>query len=175
MAIVVGVLLYAGGAILADVARPVAISTPGVVENTLDIDASAGVADQSAIVAPVEVPDPVNTFAPTATAAPAVLPTMLASTATRTPVPATATPVPAATNTSASISSEVWVGNTDGSGVYVRETPSLADRLRAYGDGTQLTVIGADVTADGQQWKHIRTPDGLEGYVPAVYVTYTSP
>jgi hypothetical protein len=59
--------------------------------------------------------------------------------------------------------------------VYVRKTPTVADRLRAYGDGTPLTIIGEDVTGDGQNWKHIRAPDGLEGYVPAAYVLDTAP
>jgi hypothetical protein len=68
----------------------------------------------------------------------------------------------------------VYVGNTDGEGVYVRRSPTMAERVRAYPDGTALIVIGDDAEGDGQQWKHIRTPDGLEGYVPAMY-TVSSP
>jgi hypothetical protein len=69
----------------------------------------------------------------------------------------------------------VYVGNTDGEGVYVRNTPVMSDRVRAYSDGTALTIIGDDVDGDGQHWKHVRTPDGLEGYVPAMYTTTTQP
>jgi hypothetical protein len=69
----------------------------------------------------------------------------------------------------------VYVGNTDGEGVYVRNTPVMSDRVRAYADGTALTIIGDDVDGDGQHWKHVRTPDGLEGYVPAMYTTTTQP
>ena len=69
----------------------------------------------------------------------------------------------------------LYVGNTDGEGVYVRSTPVMSDRVRAYSDGTALTIIGDDVDGDGQHWKHIRTPDGLEGYVPAMYTTTTQP
>jgi hypothetical protein len=67
------------------------------------------------------------------------------------------------------------VGNTDGEGVYVRNSPSMADRNKAYPDGTALTIIGDDVDGDGQHWKHVRTPDGLEGYVPAMYTTDAPP
>jgi hypothetical protein len=51
----------------------------------------------------------------------------------------------------------------------------MADRAKAYPDGTALTIIGDDVEGDAQTWKHIRTPDGLEGYVPAMYTTDTPP
>jgi hypothetical protein len=75
----------------------------------------------------------------------------------------------------AQASDTVWVGNTDGQGVYVRNTPVMSDRVRAYPDGTPLTIIGEDVDGDGQHWKHIKTPDGLEGYVPAMYTVDTAP
>jgi uncharacterized protein YgiM (DUF1202 family) len=61
------------------------------------------------------------------------------------------------------------VGNTDGDGVFLRRTPSLNDRLTAYVDGTELVAIGADVTAEGELWHHVRAPDGQTGYVPAKY------
>jgi hypothetical protein len=51
----------------------------------------------------------------------------------------------------------------------------MADRVRAYPDNTPLTIIGDDVDGDGQRWKHVRTPDGLEGYVPAMYTVDTPP
>jgi hypothetical protein len=69
----------------------------------------------------------------------------------------------------------VYVGNTDGEGVFIRKTPSMDDKVRAYSDGTALTVIGDDVDGDGQHWKHVRTPDGLEGYVPSQYTVATPP
>jgi hypothetical protein len=91
---------------------------------------------------------------------------------------AAAAPQPTATaeaTTAASPSATVWVGNTDGEGVYLRKTPSMADRLQAYADGTPLTVIGEDVDGDGQHWHHVRAPDGTEGYVPAMYTVDTEP
>jgi hypothetical protein len=85
---------------------------------------------------------------------------------------ATAAPRTTPTATpNASSSNTVYVGNTDGEGVYIRNTPSMADRAKAYADGTPLTIIGEDVDGDGQHWRHVRTPDGLEGYVPSIYTT----
>jgi len=51
----------------------------------------------------------------------------------------------------------------------------MADRVRAYPDGTALTIVGDDVDGDGQQWKHVTTPDGLEGYVPSIYTVDAQP
>jgi hypothetical protein len=61
------------------------------------------------------------------------------------------------------------VGNTGGQGVYLRHTPRLDDRDTAYGDGTRLEQIDADVTANGLTWRHVRAPDGKVGWVPAQY------
>jgi len=41
------------------------------------------------------------------------------------------------------------VGNTDGEGVFIRKTPAMDDKVRAYSDGTALTIIGDDVDGDG--------------------------
>ena len=63
----------------------------------------------------------------------------------------------------------VYVGNTDGDGVFLRRTRNLADRIAAYPDDTQLVVLGPDTSENGITWKHVRTPDGKVGYVPAQY------
>jgi hypothetical protein len=68
----------------------------------------------------------------------------------------------------------VWVGNTDGEGVYVRRTPALDDRTSAYPDNTVLLTTGPDVVGDGHTWHQVRTPDGVDGYVPVEY-TVTAP
>ena len=115
---------------------------------------------------------PAPTPAPAATQAP----TVAAPTATRAAAPATATPAPKATPTpEPSASDTVYVGNTDGQGVFIRKTPAMADRVRAYQEGTPLTIIGDDEDGDGQHWKHVRTPDGLEGYVPSMYTVAAPP
>jgi hypothetical protein len=64
----------------------------------------------------------------------------------------------------------VHVANTNGVGVYLRRTPSLEDKLRAYQDGTALRVLGPDADDGGVHWRHVSAPDGLEGYVPSDYV-----
>ena len=85
--------------------------------------------------------------------------------------PSAATAASAAASAAASTKPKVYlVGNTDGDGVYLRKTPSMADRINpAYADGTEMVAIGADVTAEGELWHNVRTPDGKTGYVPAKY------
>lgn len=90
------------------------------------------------------------------------------------PVPAAtppAVPGSAAAAPTAAASGAVYfiVGNTGGDGVYLRRTPRLADRDRAYPDGTKLEQIGPDQDADGRRWHHVRAPDGRTGWVPAQY------
>lgn len=174
--VVAAALVYVISGTQADTGQPVASTEATVADDAPATELSTAVPTEPAAVTPVAVAAPVNTpVAPTRVVAPAIQPTVPAPAATRTPVPATPTTRPEPTSTPAIAASVVWVGNTGGSGVYVRRTPSSTDRLRAYGDGTQLTVIGEDVSGDGQQWKHVRAPDGLEGYVPATYVLGAAP
>ena len=84
-------------------------------------------------------------------------------------------PQPTATPEPVAESNTVWVGNTDGEGVYLRTSPAMADRLTAYADGTPLIIIGDDEDGDGVHWHHVRAPDGTEGYVPAMYTVDTPP
>ncbi len=79
------------------------------------------------------------------------------------PVPPTATPLPERPQI-------MVVGNTDGLGVYVRRTPNMADRLRAWPDRTRMEITGQTVGSDGRRWMKVRTPDGAEGYVPEQYL-----
>ena len=110
-----------------------------------------------------------------------------------TPAPATTAPSPAAkpspaaaaaaspspvakpTATSEPALERVWVGNTDGEGVYLRKSPVMGDRIKAYPDRTPLTIIDVDVDGDGQKWHHVKAPDGVEGYVPVQYTVTTEP
>jgi hypothetical protein len=52
----------------------------------------------------------------------------------------------------------------------MRRTPDMDDRVRAYPEGTEVTVIGTEVEAGGIRWQHVQTPDGITGYVPSEYV-----
>ncbi len=67
------------------------------------------------------------------------------------------------------VSNMVRVGNTGGTGVYVRRTPNTEDRVRAWPDGTTLRLIGSDVTENGMTWKHVEDPAGNQGWVPIQY------
>ena len=121
--------------------------------------------------APTAEPPAAATSAPAA-AKPSVstVPSPAAVAAATSPAPAAAAPAAPGKPVST-----VYVGNTDGEGVYVRKTPAMSDRVRAYADGTALIIIGDEVDGDGQHWRHVRTPDGLEGYVPAMYTVETPP
>jgi Bacterial SH3 domain len=111
-----------------------------------------------------------------ATVGPTIVPTVarVAASAVPSPSPSPQAPRPTATTVVAA-ANRVFVGNTDGEGVFLRKTPAMADRLTAYADGTPLTLVGDDVDGDGQHWKHVRTPDGLEGYVPSTYTVSAQP
>jgi hypothetical protein len=92
-----------------------------------------------------------------------------------TPVPEVNSPILAPTriaNAAASptAATHLMVGNTAGQGVFLRRTPVLSDRMKAYADGTQLQVIGPDVDSAGVHWRHVGAPDGAQGYVPSGYV-----
>jgi len=86
---------------------------------------------------------------------------------------AAATGSAAATENAAEVAgvsvSIIHVGHTGGTGVYLRRTPDPNDRVRAWPDGTALTLMGPDVTQAGMTWKHVQDPAGNQGWVPAEY------
>lgn len=122
-------------------------------------------------VLPGSTPAPTVTAIPGPTPGAAVSPSPAQAAASPSPSPAAAATAAPTESAPATPSNVVYVGNTDGEGVYLRKTPNMEDRLQAYPDGTRLTIIGDDVEGDGQTWKHVRAPDGSEGYVPAQYTT----
>lgn len=63
------------------------------------------------------------------------------------------------------------IGGTGGMGAYLRATPRLADRLRAWPDGTLMQPTGDEATADGRHWRQVRAPDGVVGWLPADFLT----
>jgi hypothetical protein len=69
----------------------------------------------------------------------------------------------------AASSATLRVANTDGTGAFLRRTPSLNDRLRAWPDNTLLKVVGPDTTAEGVQWKQVEDPAGNKGWIPSQY------
>lgn len=85
---------------------------------------------------------------------------------TATPVDWTPTPVPTPTPAG----NWVVVGNTGGDGVYLRNSPHMADKELAWPDGTRLKLVGPDTSSEGRLWAHVRDPDGNVGWVPKAYI-----
>jgi hypothetical protein len=70
----------------------------------------------------------------------------------------------------------VWVTNTDGGGVFLRNSPVDGDRTSTVlADNTPLTVTGELIEGDGENWYPVTTDDGSTGYVPGQYTTMTDP
>lgn len=63
-----------------------------------------------------------------------------------------------------------YVGNTGGDGVYIRRSPELNDRIRAWPDGTTMISVGDMVIVDYRKWHKVRDPDGNVGFVPSAYL-----
>jgi cytoskeletal protein RodZ len=99
------------------------------------------------------------------------------ATATALPPPTVPSPTPAspATPTPGAATTTVWVADTDGGGVYLRNSPHDGDRADVLPEGTPLVVTGAEQEGDGQRWYPVRTADGTEGFVPVIYTSMTEP
>jgi len=70
----------------------------------------------------------------------------------------------------------VWVANTDGGGVFLRNSPDDGDRTSTVlADNTPLTVTGELTEGDGENWYPVTTDDGSVGYVPRQYTSPTDP
>jgi hypothetical protein len=80
-------------------------------------------------------------------------------------------PTPAA----ASESTTAWIANTDGGGVYLRNSPHDGDRAGVLPEGSQVTITGEQVEGDGRQWYPVATTDNQQGYVPILYLSRTKP
>jgi hypothetical protein len=106
-----------------------ALQTSSKVTNTSAASAPTRTTTSAAMLAVQLTPSPTSGRAAGATAA--TLPTPTAET-------------PAA----------VKVANTNGAGVYLRRTAAMADRVKAYPDGTSLRIVGPDVDAGGTHWRH---------------------
>jgi hypothetical protein len=62
------------------------------------------------------------------------------------------------------------VTNTDGAGVYVRRTPHMEDRIRAWPDGTRLRSTQETIWSEDRYWFGVVDPAGNSGWVPSNYV-----
>jgi uncharacterized protein YgiM (DUF1202 family) len=64
------------------------------------------------------------------------------------------------------------IANTGGDNVNLRSDASTeAEVLAKLVEGDQVTEAGPSKTVDGREWKHVRTKDGIEGWVAAEFVT----
>ena len=104
-------------------------------------------------------------------ASPAVaVPSPSAQGATTAPSPGVApSPSPAA------LPEVVWIGNTGGAGVYLRNSPHDGDRSVVLPEGTRVTITGEQVEGDGKLWHPITTANNEDGYVQIEYVTRVEP
>ena len=122
-------------------------------------------ADLGSSATPLPAPQLTPTLTPPAappTAPPVAPPTL---------PPAPATPVPGSAEFAA-------VGNTDGTGVYLRADPRAdGRRLVAVTEKTVLLIVGPDQTAaDGRLWRNVRTlrDPAQTGWVLAQYLLPSS-
>ncbi len=87
-------------------------------------------------------------------------------------VPAAATPTP---RTTIGAGATVVVANTDGAGVNLRAAPSTsADIVERLPEGTELTVVGESIVADGYTWWPVKVGNQT-GYVVADYLELSQP
>jgi uncharacterized protein YgiM (DUF1202 family) len=120
---------------------------------------------------------PTATVTRTATKAPIVG----SATAPRTPGPSTggsaapsARPSTAPSTAPSAAPSAVTytIANTGGDNVNLRSDASTgAEVLAKLSEGDQVTEVGPPKTVDGREWKHVRTKDGIEGWVAAEFTT----
>jgi hypothetical protein len=95
----------------------------------------------------------------------------VAAAPTTMPVPPTSTPLPTAIPTAAPTIKPLQVVGTvyvsaGGEGVYVRSRPALDARVKAWPDGTPLSLIEYPLLG----WALVQAPDGYVGYVPREYL-----
>lgn len=113
----------------------------------------------------------------TATPGPHLTPAKTVIRITATPTPTvtstftiTSTPTNSPTPTQPTYGNRFIVANTDGDGVYIRRSPDLADRIKAWPDNTEMVEIASTVQIGGLTWRNVRDPDGNEGFVPDQYL-----
>lgn len=112
----------------------------------------------------------VPTQAPTAT-----LPVVLA---TNPPAPTSApvTPTAEATAAPTATSAPVTAAVSSGVGVWLRGAPSTSgEQVEWLLDGTIVTVLAGQETADDLLWQQVRTETGIEGWVASDFLTLNQP
>ncbi|MCS7246504.1 MAG: SH3 domain-containing protein [Thermomicrobium sp.] len=109
---------------------------------------------------------------PTPSGTPAGLIVITPAASNPTPTAIAGTPTP---RTTIGPGATVVVANTDGAGVNLRAAPSTsADVLERLPEGTQLTVVGESISADGYVWWPVKYGN-QDGYVVADYLELARP
>jgi hypothetical protein len=84
--------------------------------------------------------------------------------------PPAETPSPPAAPAPPPPPSPLRIAHTGGIGAYLRASPRMADRLRAWPDGTPMLPTGQEMDAEGRRWREVRDPAGTVGWMPATYL-----
>jgi Domain of unknown function (DUF389) len=120
--------------------------------------------------APTPTPTPTITPTPTATSTPSRTPTPTrTATATATTSP-TASPTPTMTSTPP----PAVILGTGGLGALLRSEPN-GESLGGLIEGSSVLVLGGPLRVGGQDWWHIRTSFGQEGWVLGAYLATLTP
>jgi hypothetical protein len=119
---------------------------------------------------PTPTPTPTITPTPTLTATPSAT---QRPTATHTGTP-TDTPTPTQTATITPTQPPAIVIGTGGLGAFLRESPN-GNSVGGLLDGQVVEVIGGPDFVRGELWWHIRTTDGVEGWVLGTYLATVTP
>jgi hypothetical protein len=86
----------------------------------------------------------------------------------------TSTPEPTATTPEESQAEFVQVGNTGGTGAFIRREPRAgAPGIVAHRDGTVLRIVGPDENVAGRLWRNVEDRNGNRGWTPREYLLPT--
>jgi hypothetical protein len=67
----------------------------------------------------------------------------------------------------------VTVSGTGGSGLNFRSTPG-GSIIRTFPEGTKVLLVGDSQQAAGRTWRHVRSPEGIVGWMAADYLSGTA-
>jgi SH3-like domain-containing protein len=65
------------------------------------------------------------------------------------------------------------VSNTGGTGLNFRATPG-GSIIKTFPEGTKMLLVGDSQQADGKNWRNVRSPDGIVGWMSADFLSGTA-